>query len=72
MLGGMVVLLWPLLKLAVRLVSGCSHSRFLICLRHAQQWLDASQPSLLMIGDAFAARSGQLEVGAVEAVLSAA
>ncbi len=25
----------------------------------AQQWLDASQPSLLMIGEAFAARAGQ-------------
>jgi uroporphyrin-III C-methyltransferase len=38
----------------------------------AQQWLDASQPSLLMIGHAFAARSGQLDVGVLEAVLSAA
>jgi uroporphyrin-III C-methyltransferase len=38
----------------------------------AQQWLDASQPSLLLIGNAFAARSGQLDVGVLEAVLSAA
>ena len=38
----------------------------------AQQWLDPSQPSLLMIGNAFAARSGQEDVGALDAVLSAA
>jgi uroporphyrin-III C-methyltransferase len=37
----------------------------------AQQWLDASQPSLLMIGQAFAARAGQ-EVSSLEALLSAA
>jgi uroporphyrin-III C-methyltransferase len=38
----------------------------------AQQWLDASQPSLLMIGDAFAARSVQMDAGSSEALLSAA
>ena len=38
----------------------------------AQQWLDASQPSLLMIGQAFAARAGQKEVSSLEALLSAA
>jgi uroporphyrin-III C-methyltransferase len=37
----------------------------------AQQWLDASQPSLLMIGEAFAARDGQVG-GSVEELLSAA
>jgi uroporphyrin-III C-methyltransferase len=37
----------------------------------AQQWLDGSQPSLLMIGEAFAARDGQVG-GSVEELLSAA
>jgi uroporphyrin-III C-methyltransferase len=38
----------------------------------AQQWLDASQPSLLMIGEAFAARNAREASGSVNALLSAA
>ena len=73
MLGVMGLRLWRLLRLAARLVKGCSHLRFLsLLLGCAQQWLDASQPSLLMIGNAFAARGGQEEVSGLDAVLSAA
>jgi uroporphyrin-III C-methyltransferase len=38
----------------------------------AQQWLDAAQPSLLMIGEAFAARNAREASGSVNALLSAA
>jgi uroporphyrin-III C-methyltransferase len=38
----------------------------------AQDWLDASQPSLLMIGEAFAERSQGVSTGRVEATLQVA
>jgi uroporphyrin-III C-methyltransferase len=38
----------------------------------AQQWLDASQPSLLMIGEAFGARAGGRVAASLEELLSAA
>jgi uroporphyrin-III C-methyltransferase len=38
----------------------------------AQDWLDASQPSLLMIGEAFAERSSGLSTELVEAALQVA
>jgi uroporphyrin-III C-methyltransferase len=38
----------------------------------AQRWVDASQPSLLMIGEAFAARAGQRTDSSSEALLTAA
>jgi uroporphyrin-III C-methyltransferase len=38
----------------------------------AQQWLDASQPSLLMIGEAFAVRNGEQVGASLDALLSAA
>ena len=65
----------------VAIVEACSTARErmltltlsdLACWHGSEQWLDASQPSLLMIGDAFAARSVQMDAGSSEALLSAA